>query len=772
MSFRSGSRPWTPLDSVSALLLAALLLVPSHARAQARQGAAAPGASPGAGASGSPRRHDADGRLLVDAAVAGAPVRVDGILDDAVWRVAEPVGDFVQSEPDEGAPATERTEVMVARDATTLYVAARLHDDHPDALVVNDLHKDFDEQDQDDFEVMLDTFGDRRNAYVFITNAAGARADRQVANEGRETNTSWDAAWTVRTRRDTSGWTVEMAIPLRALRTDAAVTHWGVNFARRIRRRNEVAYWSPVPRQYTITRVSAAGTLDGVGGAAQVPSRDVRIKPYVAERSVRELATGARYRGAADAGVDLKLGLTPGLTLDATVNPDFAQAEADEQQVNLTQFSQFFPEKREFFLENSGVFYVGDAARNRSGPTPTPDEDLLLFFSRRIGLTTDGEAVPLSGGVRLTGREGGFGVGALALRTHASATGPANDYAVIRVRRNLLAESDIGVVAMSRDAIGAGVADTGRYNRLAGADANLRLFGDWDWSSYAVRTMTPGVARGQYAYRTTMNHEGNFFHVKAGVLELGDGFRDDLGFYRRTDVRKWLLDTGLRPRPAWWAAHGVREIHPHATWDYYEAIDGGPVGKRLHTAVSFFFNDGGFTELSVNPRYEYLDSAFTIDDRVPALRAGGYAWTEYMWRLETDASRAASLQLNLTGGGLWSGTQRSVSATATFHPTYRLRLRGGVQRIAAALRDSLDSRFVATLYTARASYAFTTNMFLDGLVQYDAPARQVNTNVRFNLIHHPLSDLFIVLNEQRVSTPGAPPPGRSVIVKVTQMIAP
>ncbi|HEX6052148.1 MAG TPA: DUF5916 domain-containing protein, partial [Gemmatimonadaceae bacterium] len=704
-----------------------------------------------------------------------------GRLDDPLWATVPRVSGFVQSEPDEGKPATEDTEVMVAFDADNLYVAAFLHDREPGRLVVNDIRKDFKEEDQDDFEVILDTFGDRRNGYVFITNAEGARADRQMANEGRETNASWDAIWTVRTQRRADGWTVEMAIPFRALRFEQRdVSTWGINFARRIRRKNEITYWSPVPRQYNINRVSAAGTLEGLHTTGA--GRDLRVKPYVSARSVRDLDVGARFHDQMDGGVDVKLGLTQSLTLDGTVNPDFAQAEADEQQVNLSQFSQFFPEKREFFLESSGIFYVGDAARNRQNPSPTPDEDLLLFFSRRIGLDDDNRAIPISGGARLTGKVGGLAVGALSLQTHQAAGLPANHYSVIRARRNLLAGSDVGLVFLNRQGTGEELPGVARYNRVYGGDVNLRLFGDWDWNNYYVRSATPAVARGQYAYRTTMNHEGTFFHVKAGVMELGEGFRDDLGYYRRTDVRKYILDTGLRPRPAWWAAHGTRELHPHVTWDYYEDLSGRVVGKRLHTAWTFFFNSGGLTELSFNPRYEYLESAFAVFTQ-PArdsvvIPSGGWAWNEYMLKLQTDGSRMLSLSMDAIAGGLWSGSQRTVRSTVNFKPSYHLRLSGGVQLTKADMSrgHATDrTRFTATLYTVRAGYSFTTNMFLDALTQFDPAQRQMDANVRFNLIHHALSDLFVVYNESRITRFDAGmdrmPAGRSLIVKATQMLA-
>lgn len=722
-----------------------------------------PAQSPALGDAPSPAPAHASAPSLVAREI-HEPLVIDGRLDEAEWADAAVATGFIQSEPHGGAPASEPTEVRVLYDAERLYIGARLDDRNADAIVVNDLRKDFNAEQQDAFEVIIDTFRDRRNGYVFMTNAAGARADWQVANEGREINRSWDGVWTVRTQRDARGWTVEMAIPFRTLRFDfSRSANWGINFARRIRRRNEVSYWAPVPRAYSLTRVSLAGLLGGV--AHQGTSRDLRIKPYVAGRAVRETGAGTATPAGAT-GVDLKYGLTPALALDVAVNPDFAQAEADEQQVNLTQFSQFYPEKREFFLENSGVFYVGDASRNnRVSLSPTPDEDMLLFFSRRIGLSPDGRSVPIPGGVRVTGRALGVALGALSMRTGATSVAGANQYSVLRLRRNLFSASDVGFIALDREGTGAG-----DWNRLAGVDATFRIAGDWDWSSYAVGSRKPGRRGGQYTYRTSLNHDGTFLHVKAGVLEIGPGFSDDLGYFRRTNTRKYILDTGVRPRPRWLTGTGIREMHPHVTWNYYETLAGDISAKNLHSGYSLFFQDGAYLELSVNPTFQRLTAPFRISPSIAPIPPGGYAWTDYQLRGGTDASRPLSASYSFITGGLWSGRQRTQQVTLSSRFSPRVTTSLGVSHTAATLQAPAAS-FEALLWTSRTTVAFTTSRFLDALAQYDPRQRVFNANVRLNVIHHPLSDLFIVLNEQRISTPGAPASGFGVIVKLTQMMS-
>lgn len=695
------------------------------------------------------------------------PIVVDGILNEAVWESAPVADGFTQSEPRTGMPATEATIVRVLFDSDRLYIGAVLHDSDPSHIVVNDIRKDFKEDDQDDFEVLLDTFHDRRNAYVFITNAEGARADRQIANEGREINTSWDGIWTVKTHRTADGWTVEMAIPFKTLRYELGDdAEWGVNFARRIRRKNEVTYWAPVPRAFSLSRVSLAGVLSGLH--VDVTSRDLRIKPYVVGRTLRELASDRQATSSA-VGLDATYGVTRHLALNLTINPDFAQVEADEQQVNLTQFSQFFPEKREFFLENSGIFYMGDAARNnRVSLAPTPDEDMLLFFSRRIGLSPTGRSVPIPAGIRLTGTAGGMTIGGLAMQTQRTADSPANRYGVLRLRKNLMPGSDVGLIVMDREAVGASA--TPSWNRVAGVDANFRLPRMWDWNSYAVGTRAPGRNRGQYTWRTSVSHDDNFFHAKVGVLEVGRDFTNDLGYFRRTDTRKYLADIGFRPRPSWLSAIGTREMHPHLVWNYYESLNGQIAAKDLHTGYTFFLNSGAYIEASVNPRYQRITSPFRINRAIDPIPIGGYAWTDYQIKGSTNTSRRVSATYSFIEGGLWNGTQHTQSLSVTARPSFRLSASLGTSHTSATLTTPA-AHFDALLYTARTNYSFATNTFLDALMQYDPRSHLLNANVRFNVIHHPLSDLFIVFNEQKITTPDAPATGFSVIVKFTQMMA-
>ncbi|MEO7963211.1 MAG: hypothetical protein ABIT38_04795, partial [Gemmatimonadaceae bacterium] len=274
------------------------------------------------------------------------------------------------------------------------------------------------------------------------------------------------------------------------------------------------------------------------------------------------------------------------------------------------------------------------------------------------------------------------------------------------------------------------------------------------------------------AWRSTLNFESNFYHGKGGLMQLGPGFQNDLGYYRRTDMRKYLIDTGIRPRSPWLRAHGIREFHPHIVWDYQEDLKSGRmVGKNLHTGWTTFFNNGGVLEFSANPIFNRLEKAFYPNPKMSVpLAPGGYGWNQWQIYAVSDQSRPLSTSTRFIWGGLYNGTQRTVNGSLMLRANYKLRATLGIQRTAATLTLPATT-FVNNLLTGRVNYSFTTNMFVDALSQYDRVTKQFNANVRFNIIHHPLSDLFIVYNDQRIVTPDAPVSGRAIIVKFTQMLA-
>src|SRR5688572_33374901 len=396
--------------------------------------------SGGAALAQAPQGASSEERTAV-AARAASPIALDGRLDEAAWQVAPVAREFIQNEPREGEPATFDTEVRIVYDENAIYFGVVAPDPEPSRIIVADLKKDYAVDGSDAFVILLDTFHDGRNGYQFATNPGGAKWDAQLANEGRDFNVNWDGIWSVQTSITETGWVAEIAIPFRALKfADRDPQTWGVNFRRKVRRLNEDSFWSPLPRIYGLERVSMAGTLDGMRGIRA--GQNLRIKPYVSSSGAT--VGRAPTRGDFDGGFDVKYGVTTGLVWDFTVNTDFSQVEADEQQVNLTRFSLFFPEKRDFFLENAGMFDFGSTAGNIGnfggaisyGSRLSRTPQMRMFFSRRIGLSDDGRPIPIIGGTRLSGRSGAYSLGALNIQQSETDGYASANFTAVRLRRD------------------------------------------------------------------------------------------------------------------------------------------------------------------------------------------------------------------------------------------------------------------------------------------------------------------------------------------------
>ena len=410
-------------------------------------------------------------------------ISIDGYLDEAAWDLAVPARNFVQWQPNPGEPSVEQTEVRFLYDGENLYVGVICFDSDTDNLVLTELTEDFNFRSSDGVSVILDSLHDLRSGFNFLTNAAGAKADYQVS-DGRF-NQNWDGVWDVKTSINDEGWIAEYMIPFTTLRfSNSPSQEWGVNISRRTLRLNEESYWSPIPVRYNITRLSLAGTLRGLEDIRQ--GRNLKVTPFVTAGFAQTRPPGNPFgdllaEGDYDGGMDLKYSLTPSLTLDATYRTDFAQVEVDQQQVNLTRFNLFFPEQRDFFLENAGTFSFGEGAGFGGS-------SLVPFFSRRIGLGADGAPIPIIGGARVSGQLDRYDIGFLTMKTERKGSTPSNNYLVGRIKRNLLADSWVGALVTNRDStIG------GDYNRVYGADAHFR-FDRLELDSYILGSDTPGLS--------------------------------------------------------------------------------------------------------------------------------------------------------------------------------------------------------------------------------------------------------------------------------------
>jgi hypothetical protein len=683
-------------------------------------------------------------RRRVTAIHIAEPIVVDGHLDEAAWREAAPADHFVQQQPHEGEPSSEASEVRFLYDADTLCVGGLFHDAAGDAPPITDtLKRDFTGYDGDVVALVVDTFLDGRNAFTFATNPGGASSDGQTHDDGRQLNQDWNGVWTVRTGRVDGGWTMEMAIPFRTLRFPRhASQRWGLNIVRVLRRRNEIAVWSPVPRQFTERKVSLAGLLDGIGVVR--PGRSLRLKPAL----VGAVQDG---RGRSDAGVDLKYGWRD-LTWDATIRADYSQVEVDEEQINLSRVSPILPEKREFFLENQGAFTVGDQA-GTSG-----SRDLLPFFSRRIGLADD-VSVPVYAGGRLTGRQGPFGVGALVVATGRPDGAPGTQqFVAARVTRALGRRHRLGAVYLAREGPG------GEGTRTAGLDTHLGFGRGLTIDGVALRSAAAPDGGRAWAVRGAVEAATTRQQTRVAYTNIGAGYRNDVGYVARDDaaVVTWEHEWAFRPRTI---EHWLRGFTIGGEGEWVDDSDHArPVSRLTRHDYSLEFPDGGRAGLDLDWNVEHLSEPFAIARGV-TLAPGAYAFTNATTTYRSDRSRAVSASVGLTAGEFWSGDITGLSASSRLRLSVHGAVTGTVERNHVSL---VEGRFDTTLAKLRVDWSFSTRASLNALVQYNSARQAWLTNVRFSLMHHPLSDLFVVYTDQR---PTGAPAVRSVAVKYTHLVA-
>ena len=708
---------------------------------------------------------DASGMATLRAVRLTTPIQIDGRLDELVYANVLSMSDFIQNDPAEGEPATEKTEVWVFFDADNVYVTARCWESRPDRLIANEMRRDNVRIVRDDnFAWMFDTFYDRRNGVVFEVSAIGGRIDAQVTDE-QQINLDWNPVWDVTVARFEQGWVMEAALPFKSLRYRPGLAQvWGFQ-ARRINRwKNETSYLTPLSAAQTNRghwRSSLAATL--VGLEAPQGLRNIEIKPY----AISDLTSDANARPqvsndiGGDFGVDLKYSITQNLTTDFTYNSDFAQVEADEQQVNLTRFSLFFPEKREFFLENQGTFAFGGVATSgrEAGLTDTP----VLFYSRRIGLN-EGKVVPIRAGGRLTGRVGRFSIGVLNIQSDVEeiSAAPATNFSVIRVKRDLLRRSSVGFMFTGRSVAQEGTGTNEAY----GIDGAFGFFDDLTINTHWARTQTDGRTGDDVSYRAQLDYAGDRYGAQVEHLLVGDQFDPGIGFVRRRDMRRSFGEFRFSPRPL--SIETVRRFSWTGSFVYIENGLGQVETSEGDGEFAIEFENSDRLSLGYRGTHEFLPRAFSIAKDV-VLPVGSYDFAAARVGFEFGPQRLVSGNVLVEHGTFFSGdktevslTQGRVSVTSQFslEPTY------SVNWI-----DLAEGSFTTHLVGTRATYTVTPLMFASSLLQYNSSLEAVSANVRFRWEYQPGSELFVVFNEERDTRARTFPAlaNRAVIIKINRL---
>ena len=678
------------------------------------------------------------------ARVAAAPI-VDGLLDDRAWEDAPRLTGFVQAEPFGGQPASQSTEVRIVYDDDALYISAMLYDSDPSQIVTTDTRRDSRLNAMDSFQLILDTYHDQQNGFVFGTNAAGVQYDAQVRNQGGASS-SWDGSWDVATRITEMGWSAEFRIPLRTLRYGPAPQTWGVNFFRNIQRTRERTYWAPLEREYNLGRLSSAGELRNLN--LQTP-RNFKVLPYAVSSANRNFSPGATADLDGDIGFDAKFGITPSLNLDATYNTDFAQVEVDTQQINLTRFNLRFPEKRPFFLENAGLFQVGKG------------REVDLFFSRRIGIGDGGGLVPIRGGGRLSGKVGAVNVGALNMQTGEVGGQSGNNVSVLRASRELQNRSGFGAIFVNRTGTGplSGASD---WNRTWGADGRLGIGEHFTTSGFAARTETPGLSGRDYAYNidTSWNDGQHLAQFEWGAT--GEDFNPEVGFlqrnggYRRMRFRyvEYMRQDKIR---GW----GFRELQPHVWYNRYDRLDGGGLlNAELHVDSHWDWENGNFVTVALNGTWDGLLVPFEVSPGI-IVPPGNHGGLRVTYRANSDRRKSVYGRMQWEVGRFLNGDQSSPLVQVILRDSGRLLVDTTWRHNSITLPQGA---FRTNLGNMRVTYNFTPSVFVQSLLQYNDRSDRWSTNLRFHWLETAGTGLFVVYNDTE-SLNGSGPINRAFIVK-------
>lgn len=696
---------------------------------------------------------------------------IDGRLDEGLWQRGTPVSEFVQRELNEGVPASERTEVRFASDGKYLYIGARMYDREPSLIIPGEKIRDVTLANSDYIAFIFDTYHDHQNGFVFGTTPAGVEYDGQVIREGEGGgtnvpgqnrmqagamggfNVNWDASWTVATTVDSLGWSAEFRIPFSTIRYQSANGDqtWGLNVSRMIRRKNEELYWSFIPRQFNLYRLSLAGNL----AQLSPPVRRIQtVTPYVLSSNQANWNGGLKSSTSpTEIGGEIKYGVTPALTLDLTVNTDFAQVEVDDQRVNLTRFPVFFPEKRPFFLENAGVFSAG-----------TP-QAVDLFFTRRIGISDNGTQQPILGGGRLSGRVGSTTVGLLQMMTDSPEQGVSGQsYSVARAVREVGARSRFGLMAVQRQATD----DGSDVNRTFAVDGRLGVGQAWTTDLWAAKTTTRGRTGDDLAYSARVAYATNVFNANARVAQIGEDFNPEVGFMSRPAGYRTFDATAMylwrKPEWAWF-----RQWNPHVSYrGFYDINDGYRQTGYWHIDVTEieFANSSRFGP-EFNISQEGLQQPFEISPGV-VLAPGQYQWGTLGFDYTTDPSENITATGRFDFGNFWTGTRNGGNGTLT--------VRRGATFSGSLTVDHNDVRlpegnFKRTLEAVRLNYFFTPRIFVQTLTQFNNQQRIWSANVRFGWLNTAGTGLFVVFNDGREATgffDWVRPQQRSVFVKFTR----
>ena len=668
-------------------------------------------------------------------------VKIDGELNEPDWQNAEPISQFIQVVPDEGKRITQPTEARILYDKQNLYFGFTCFDSDMSKLVANDMRRDGHLYRDDNVFVLLDTYNDQRNGFFFRVNPLGALQESAVIKGGTSVHLSWNVVWASRTRITKDHWTAEIAIPFSQLRfKPSAKMTWGLNLGRKIIRNEEEAIWIPMPKSYgpwAKVRTVNLGRLVGLDGIT--PSRHIELLPYALPGFSRSSQGEMETKRVLDVGLDLKYGLTSNLTADLTFNTDFAQVEADEEQVNLTRFSLYFPEKRPFFLEGAGLFEFGIPRPGYYRPPP-----LLLFYSRRIGLE-EGHAIPISAGSKIAGKIGSYGIGFLNVltnefRTDESVTDPDDtldvprtNYSVLRMQRDIFDRSSIGVIAINKQ-------DVDTYNRAGGFDFAYRPTDSLDFRGLWARTFEDDASGESDAWYFGGNWQNNRFRLRGAYTAIDENFNPEVGFVQRKGMRRISSDIRYT---GWPRRYGIRQIDVTPELDYILNQDNELETREFSLVNSFFLESRERISFRAQRNFEYLDTDFEIQEGI-VIPVGEYNFNSFRGSVFTDDSKKISGEFGANFGDFFNGERQGFDIKVAFKPNKHFRFEPQYQFNRITLPIDV---FNVSIFGSRVSYFVSTTLFGKLFAQWNSDSDEVFTNFLLSYEYQPGSNFYLVFNQ-------------------------
>ncbi|NOZ12197.1 MAG: carbohydrate binding family 9 domain-containing protein [Acidobacteria bacterium] len=664
----------------------------------------------------------------VVASYTNLPIRLDGKLDEPAWKHAGIIADLVQQSPHPGEPTPFHTKVYVITTNRALYIGIQCTDPNPSRISVHTMQRDSEMEGDDKVAVLLDTFGDNRTGFLFQVNPAGARTDGLISGP-ESMSLDWDGIWNARTRRTKTGWTVEMRIPAHTLRFTPGQEVWKMDVQRWVARKQLSLRWAGTTLDCHRFDMRHTGALAGMKRMNQ--GHGFSVSPYGVVNTNQNFQDGHSALKAT-AGLDLRYSITPGISGMLTLNTDFAETEVDTRQVNLTRFSLFFPEKREFFLEGSNLFNFGTGLH----------EDFIPFYSRRIGLY-DGKQIPIDFGVKVMGQQGPWSMAMLDVQTRDSDSVPATNMFAGRLTYDVNSHLRIGTIMTNGNPDG--ISD----NTMAGVDAlwttstfrGNKNFSIGGWFAGTSGDLEAGRKSG---WGFKVDYPNDLWDMSITYKEFGDAMDPGLGFLPRPGTRQLSLGMAYQPRPGGRLGNWVRQMFFESYFRYVESLKGVTESWRLFTApFNVDTQSGAHFEFNIAPQYEFLYEPFEISDGV-FIPAGGYHFLRFRVELESPRSNPFVIGTSTWFGEFYTG--RLTQARAYLHWS------GTGGHLHMELQTEHDygylpqGNFVERLWQFKLVYAFTPDLVLSSYTQYDNSSREIGVNNRLRWTIAPGRDIFLVWN--------------------------